>query len=97
MIRNLFSPLINNSITFYDHNEGLNILFINETFENKLKIITNYLYKIINREINWYEIFKQNKIKEDYKNKYKSQVIYIKSFINNEYEEDLLYIFFLFN
>ena len=41
------------------------------------------------------EIFKKNIIKEEYKNKYDSNKIYIKDFNNDEYEKDCLDSFFV--
>ena len=39
-------------------------------------------------------MFIQNNIKEEFKNRYKNQTIYIKSFDDEEYEEDILNIFY---
>ena len=52
------------------------------------------MFKILNNELNWNELFMKNKIKEKYNNLYASKNIYIKSFNNDEYEEDVINIFY---
>ena len=104
-IRNLFSPFINNiSIVksyWYIFTYDSNILFeptneikfsSQEPYENKLNIILNYLKNVIGDNPN--DIFKKSIIKTEYENNYNDENIYIKSFDKDEFEEDILKIFF---
>ena len=96
IIKKLYSHLFNNKINFFlDENKKLiNLSNNDEIFEGKIKLILNYFSEIINVEKFWNEIFNQNNIKEELKKIYKCQTIYIKSFDDEEYEEDILNIFY---
>ena len=93
-IRNFISPYVNNMINYYEPSEKININSINAPFKEKLEKISEYFNKIINYNLDYDEIFSKNKIKEKYKNGYKSHIIYIKSFNDDEFESYCLDIFF---
>ena len=91
-IRNLFSPFINN-ISIVKSYWYWPIKFSSQdSYENKLSIVSNYLKNIIGDNSN--NIFEKSIIKTEYKNNYKGENIYIKSFDKDEFEEDILKIFF---
>ena len=106
-IRNLFSPYINNQIKFsflkffglnekndFEPKEDVKteIEENNLLYQKKLEIISKYLENIIE---NPDKIFKKNEIKEKFKSSITKNSIYIKSFSNDDYEEDILNIFYI--
>ena len=99
-IRKIFSPFFNYLINYYeldiiDKDKKIKIAHEKETFTDKLNIISEYLRMLFDHFGNLEEIFKNNKIKEEYKNKYDTNNIYIKSFNGDEYEKDILDIFYI--
>ena len=94
-LRKLFSPFFNNIITYYQPDSNFKIKReIDDSFEQKLNIISNYLKIIIEYHGDFKEIFKKNEIKDEYKKFYEKNKIYIKSFNDDEYESDCLDIFY---
>ena len=107
-IRNLFSPFINNQIkisffnlirinlnggNYFEPEEDIKreIMKNNLLYQKKLEIISNYLENIIEDSD---QIFEKNKIEEKYRKIITNTNIYIKSFSNEDYEEDILNIFY---
>lgn len=94
-LRKLFSPFFNNILKYYQPDSSFKIKRkLNDSFEKKLKIISNYLKNIIEFQGDFNEIFKKNEIKDEYEKLYEKNKIYIKSFNDDEYENDCLDIFY---
>ena len=94
MIQYSFSHLFNNKIDFSSNTKLIYLLNNDQSFEVKLKTILNYLSNIIDCKKFWNEIFIKNEIKEEFKKIYESQTIYIKSIDDEDYEEDILNIYY---
>ena len=94
-IKKIFSPFITNPDIHYEIFNEINInKSDNIPFREKIENISKYFDKITNSHMNYNDIFIKNKIKEEFINNYKNNIIYIKSFNDNEYEPICLNIFF---
>ena len=89
----ILSPYINSKDNYYYPDEKIEIK-PNASFNEKLITISNYFENIFKRFLNYDDIFKKNRIKEEYLNNYKNNIIYIKSYNEDEFESDCLDIFF---